>query len=141
MSTPTRYQHPATFVDRLFGRLTAIYGAQKMASMWAGIAPADAPYEVRAKAEHEVKATWIEALSDFHLDVIAAALRDLAKSDQMWPPSLPEFVRMCRDEEQRMKAEMRMVALPAPSDLADPSGPAVAEFKAELKRFLGKRTA
>ncbi|MBX3703972.1 MAG: hypothetical protein KF822_09380 [Steroidobacteraceae bacterium] len=141
MSTPTRYQHPATFVDRLFGRLTAIYGAQKMTAMWAGIAPADAPYEVRAKAEHEVKVTWIEALSDFHLDVVAAALRDLAKSDLLWPPSLPEFVRMCRDEEQRLKAEGRILALPAPSDLADPNSPAVAEFRAELRRFLAKRSS
>ncbi|MGE0745274.1 MAG: hypothetical protein AB7K86_08505 [Rhodospirillales bacterium] len=112
-----------------------------MTAIWAGLVPSDAPYEVRAKAEHEVKVTWIEALSDFHIDVVAAALRDLAKSGLMWPPSLPEFVALCRGEKERIKIERRLLALPAPSDVADPASPAVAEFRAELGKFLSRHRA
>lgn len=140
MSTPSKFSHPSAFADRLFGRLTAIYGTQKMTAMWAGLVPSDAPPHVRERAEGEVRATWTEALATFHIDIVAAALRSLATSDQVWPPSLPEFAKLCREEEERAKAERNMLALPAPSDLADPDSPAVQAFRSELSRFMRRHT-
>jgi len=141
MSTQPKFSHPSAFADRLFGRLTAIYGTQKMTAMWAGLVPSDAPAHVRDRAEAEVRATWTEALGDFHIDVVAAALRSLAIGDQMWPPSLPEFAKLCREEEERVKASNRLLALPAPSDLADPSSPAVQAFRSELSRFMRRHSS
>lgn len=114
MSKPPKYRHPPAFAERLFRRFMAIYGSQKMTAMWAGLVPVDAPDHIREEREAEVRETWADALGDFHLDVVGEAVRSLAKSDAVWPPSLPQFVEMCRQSEEEMKP-MLALALPPPT--------------------------
>ena len=135
-----RHNHPPAFADRLFARMAAIYGANKLSVMWrdmvpAGLQPAEHARQTDA-VMREVKATWTDALNDFHIDVVAAGLRDLAANGGEWPPALPAFVRICRSEEERMKP--RLVALPPPDNTAAADSPARAAFREELARFMGR---
>jgi hypothetical protein len=70
------------WIDRLFSRFGAMYGAQ-WAEKWRGFDIA------------EVKATWAEDLDGVTGDQLRRAL-DHAKSHCSFPPSLPEFVGLCR---------------------------------------------
>lgn len=90
---------PDKWIDRLFSVMGAIYGS-KFADMWAGTDP-----EI-------MKQVWGDKLSGFahRPDIIRGALDDL--DSMAWPPTLPEFVGMCRSRAKRMgTAEF---ALPAP---------------------------
>jgi hypothetical protein len=144
MLTQPKFSHPSSLVERLFARFTAIYGTQKYSSMWAGLVvpnprrSEEQEREAWAKAMQGVQNVWAEALSEFHVDVISAAVRDLALSDQMWPPSLPEFVGMCREQEERIKPAP-LLQLPNDASLADPDSPVVQEALAELRRFTAAK--
>ena len=90
-------------VDRLFARFAAMYGAQKLASMWAG-----------ADLE-SVKETWGAALSRYSTHSIGQAVADLLASGEDWPPTLPRFAEMCRQAGiARHQAQDAAQALPAP---------------------------
>lgn len=90
-------------VERLFARFTIIYGIQKMASMW----PAEG-------VDHEeMKRVWGEQLGRYSLPVIGKAVQALVDSSGEWPPTLPEFVRLCR-EYNRPEARTSAELLPAP---------------------------
>ena len=119
-------------IERLFRRFMAVYGSQKIAVMWDSMP--GSPDEIM----QEVMAIWSKKLARFHPQVIGRALDDVIDSGKEWPPGLPEFAKLCAEAEERLKAETRMLALPAPSDLADPKSPAVEAFRAEMERFLGK---
>lgn len=82
MSIPARL--PASWIDRLFTRFGAMYGAQKVGAMWADTDIG------------EVKAVWADALGRFPGESIAAALQSLIDSGSQWPPTLPEFAEACR---------------------------------------------
>ena len=71
-------------VERLFSRFVAYYGSQKVGAMWA-----DADVQ-------EVKAVWARALMKFDPKSIGGALDRLIESGREWPPTLPEFVELCR---------------------------------------------
>ena len=71
-------------VERLFSRFVAYYGSQKVGAMWA-----DADVQ-------EVKAVWARALMKFDPKSIGCALDRLIESGREWPPTLPEFVELCR---------------------------------------------
>jgi hypothetical protein len=88
-----------TWADRLFGRLAAIYGHPKLASMW----PAD---------DLEVRQAWEEQLRRFTPDVLRQALQAIVDSGREWPPTLPEFVATAR---QFIRPEHAPISLPAPS--------------------------
>lgn len=91
---------PPAWIDRLFARLTAYFGVQKVGAMWAG---ADMD---------EIKAVWGEELGRFKGESIAAALERLRDSGSEWPPTLPEFVELCR--QCAVERAARTPALPAP---------------------------
>lgn len=85
---------PAAWVDRIFAHLSAMYGA-RFADMWRGTDLAD------------VKAMWASKLAGFAdtpnaiklaLDSLDARLN---KNGEAYPPNLPEFLSMCRDEARR----------------------------------------
>ena len=69
------------WIDRLFGRFSAMYGA-RFADMWAGV-------ELSV-----VKSVWADDLSAMTTDEIARGV-EACKSTK-FPPTLPEFVSMCR---------------------------------------------
>lgn len=75
---------PERLAERLFSRLVASYGAQKIGAMWADADMA------------EVKGTWGRALAKFDPRSIADALEALLASGREWPPTLPEFIALCR---------------------------------------------
>jgi len=70
-------------VDRLFSRFTALYGAQKVGAMWHGADIA------------EVKSVWAAQIEP-HKDVLRDAIQSLINQGREWPPTLPEFVALCR---------------------------------------------
>lgn len=87
---------PAEWVERIFSHMACSYGA-KFADMWAGQDPAT------------VRAYWGNKLGRFSGSAIAAAISALeAKS---FPPTLPEFIDLCRAAANR---ESSYVSLPAP---------------------------
>jgi len=95
---------PDAWVDRLFARFTAFYGSQKVGTMWvdAGMA--------------EVKAVWAEQLARFEPASIAGALQRLVDGGNQWPPTLPEFVELCRQAALGRQSAATYEALPAPVD-------------------------
>lgn len=69
------------WIDRLFARLSAMYGA-KFVAAWEG-------FDLSG-----VKSVWMEDLAEFTPAEIAAGVN--ACKTREWPPSLPEFIRLCR---------------------------------------------
>jgi hypothetical protein len=72
---------PQPWIERIFTRLSAFYGS-KFADLWGNSDLAN------------VKAVWSEELSAYSGDEIAAALAQCKTRD--WPPTLPEFLKLCR---------------------------------------------
>lgn len=96
-----------TRMDTLFGHLNAMYGVNKVGAMFAqpGLKAEQAIAAVEA-----AKGTWGNALSRYSGPVLAKALRGLIDQGREWPPTLPEFVALCKDA---MRAEAQpYVALP-----------------------------
>lgn len=91
---------PPAWVERIFKRLAGMYGAQKFGAMWAGTDMEDA------------KELWAEQLGRFKAESIGAALQRLIDSGSEWPPTLPEFVELCR--QCAVERAARTPALPAP---------------------------
>ena len=44
--------------------------------------------------------TWAEGLSIVSLDEISAGFGKMVRTGDPWPPSLPEFIEMCRAEKR-----------------------------------------
>ena len=70
---------PNAWIDRLFGRLAAMYGKHWL-DLWADVPMAD------------VKDAWQTELAGVTGDQLVAALKGLGK----FPPTLPEFVALCK---------------------------------------------
>lgn len=121
---------PAALIERLFSRLIAIYGTQKIAPMWAG---ADLD---------EVKAVWAQDLGRFEPPTIGAGIQALIDSGSQWPPNLPEFVEICRKcAIERETTKPPALALPAPggSYTDDETARAnMARVKAMLAKIIRK---
>lgn len=65
----------------MFGRLAAMYGT-KFADLWRGVDMAD------------IKQAWTEALRGYTADEIMRGVNACMTRD--WPPTLPEFAKLCR---------------------------------------------
>jgi len=72
---------PESWIEKLFSRLSAMYG-RKFADLWAGCNLA------------EVKAVWAEDLAGCSGEEIKRGL-DACKT-RTFPPTLPEFLMLCR---------------------------------------------
>jgi len=72
---------PEPWIERLFARFEAMYGA-RFADAWKGCSIA------------HVKAVWAEDLGGFSRDELAAGIAGCRSRD--WPPTLPEFMKLCR---------------------------------------------
>lgn len=72
---------PAAWIERLFERMAGLYGA-RFADVWRGTDP------------ERVKRIWAEELAGFGGEEIARGVQALKTRD--WPPTLPEFLRLCR---------------------------------------------
>ena len=80
-SPPKSFALPESWIERLFARFSAMYGA-KFADAWRGCNIAD------------VKAVWGDALGGYSRDELAAGVAKCLQRD--WPPTLPEFLKLCR---------------------------------------------
>ena len=80
-SQPKSSALPDGAIDRLFHRFEAMYGA-KVGEAWKGC-------DLR-----NVKAVWAETLGLFSRDQLSAGISGCMGRD--WPPTLPEFVKLCR---------------------------------------------
>lgn len=72
---------PDEWMDRLFSRLSAMYGS-KFADLWRGCNLA------------EVKTVWAKDLGGMSREELAAGVVGCRGRD--WPPTLPEFLKLCR---------------------------------------------
>ena len=69
-------------VERIFKRMAEIYGA-RFADMWDGVTDFDS-----------VKAEWGDALTGYTVEEIKLGVESCRR--RAWPPTLPEFLAMCR---------------------------------------------
>lgn len=94
LSTSTR-PVPVTWVESLFARMTAMYGA-KFADMWRG-----------ADVE-QVKALWAEEMGKLSNEELKRGFGALMTRD--WPPSLPEYIKLCKPAVDPMVAYYEAVS-------------------------------
>lgn len=80
-SQPKSSALPDPWIDRLFARFEAMYGA-KFADAWRGCNIA------------HVKTVWADSLGGCSRDELAAGVAKCMERD--WPPTLPEFLKLCR---------------------------------------------
>jgi hypothetical protein len=100
MSSTSHQPLPTAWVERIFERMTAVYGHQKIAVMWTGVEP------------ESVKRVWAEALGKYPADAVAAAVRAMPDECGAWPPTLPEFVAVVK---AHVQAPEHRRALPVPA--------------------------
>lgn len=115
---------PDSWVLRLFARFAEVYGSQKTAAMWGDV------------GVDSLVPVWAEALGRFDAATLGAAVRAMPERDSAWPPTLPEFVAMCRD--QRVRPE-HMPALPVPKRTPEEIA-AGAEQMQRIREMLGRAT-
>lgn len=72
---------PDGWTERLIDRLSAMYG-QKFTDQWHGVDPA------------YLKSVWSEELASYSADEIKTGL--IGCRSKVWPPTLPEFLMLCR---------------------------------------------
>ena len=80
---------PLTWVDSLFSKFTAMYG-NKFIDMWRGIDTA------------EVKNLWAKELAKLTVEELKAGVHALMNRE--YPPTLPEFVKLCRPKADPLAA-------------------------------------
>lgn len=80
---------PDSWIDALFAKMSALYG-NKFADMW------------RESNMQSVKSVWAQELSKLTREQMARGANSLI--NQEWPPSLPQFIKMCRIEIDPIKA-------------------------------------
>lgn len=111
---------PDSWITKIFGHLEALYGS-KFADLWRGTDPA------------AVRRMWAEKLGGFK-DMPEAIKQALDSLDERpFPPTLPEFIHLCRDAARRIGSSL--AALPhhmTPEEKAkadDAAGVALAAMK------------
>lgn len=110
---------PSAWVDRLFQRFSVMYG-KHWADQWEGVPMAD------------VKDAWRTELGGIRGEQLGKALQSCGK----FPPTLPEFVALCR---QAVTPPAQRLFLPSPQTDATRDAKVIPpEVKAELERLLAK---
>lgn len=98
---------PLSWIETLFARFSAAWGAQKIGAMF----PAD--------SHDDVKSLWADQLGRFEPETLRHALQAAIDTGKEWPPSLPEFVAVCQRSAVERKAHAPAVALPMPKASPD----------------------
>jgi hypothetical protein len=91
---------PAAWVERIFEVMAAVYGRQRLGTMFDGQEP------------DMVKKVWGRALAALPSDAVAAAVHRLPEQAWTWPPTLPEFVAFAREQ---IPPAAHRPALPVPN--------------------------
>ncbi len=74
--------------------------------------------------------TWTQALASITQKELSAGVRACLLREDTWPPSLPEFLRMCRPP----KPNRPVTAMPLPTPVAKPE--VVEKFMTDIRRIL-----
>jgi hypothetical protein len=120
-SGPTN-EHNGQVMARIWQRMTEVYGHRWISAWGEGTNPDGTP--TRAAQ------TWAEGLARYSLDEIRQAFEKLVKRGDEWPPTLPEFMRLCREKRAAPYHRMAGPALPSPA--VDP-----VIIREELKKMRG----
>lgn len=111
-------------IGRLFDRMAAVYGVQKMSSMWTGADPS------------QVRATWARTLSNYPPAALRMAADAMAEECGPWPPTLTEFVALVRSKVEQPE-HRRALPVPKRSDAEIRAG---AEQMAKIRALLARAT-
>jgi len=95
---------PTRAVDRIFARFVAMFGVAAVQRMWG----------CKEDELGAIKGVWADSLGRFSLEQILAGLRALEDSGATFPPTLPEFVALCKRRPPPVVAAHQPFALPAP---------------------------
>jgi len=109
---------PTAWMERLFARLRACYG-NRMATMYGDCPAAD------------IHDAWREGLRGMPADKIKLGLERVVVEHPEWPPTLGEFLALCRRVQPA--AHREFAALPAPK-----RGPIPDAVRGEIDSLLGK---
>jgi hypothetical protein len=93
-SSTSRQMLPLSWIERIFQRLSAFYGS-RFADMWRGC-------DIES-----VKSIWAQELSGFTKEELAAGIA--ACRNLEWPPTLPTFMKLCRQPLDYERAFMEAV--------------------------------
>ena len=104
-------------MSRLWARMAEMYG-HRWVSQYGG--------------SHGAMDTWQRGLRGLTRDDISAGLRALLTRADTWPPSLPEFIQLCRQPAAE-PAHARYVALPKPPVNPERVARVLAELRAQLR--------
>ena len=88
--------------NRLMQHFATLYGAQKVKSM----------YLEDDNAIMAANESWQRFLEATNPEIIRKVLHTLPTLDRKWPPSLAEFVRMCRDFDRVEHRELKALSAP-----------------------------
>lgn len=80
---------PQAWIDALFAKMSALYG-NKFSDMW------------RDSSMQAIKSVWSQELSKLSRDEIAKGANALMS--QEWPPTLPQFIKLCRTDIDPLQA-------------------------------------
>jgi len=80
---------PTAWIEKLFERMAALYGS-KFADMWRGTDP------------EQVKILWAHELGKLSREEVTKGAQALMTLE--WPPSLPQFINLCRPKLDAQKA-------------------------------------
>ena len=110
---------PDRWIGKIFDEMQAMYGS-KFTDMWKGIEPL------------AIRSTWAMTLAGFTArpECLKAAL--CACDERPWPPTLPEFLGLCRDAAKRVGSQH--LALPAPEIDLEASGLRAKELAGAVKK-------
>lgn len=118
---------PESWIDKIFGHMSAYYGSQ-FADRWKDCNLA------------EVKRIWAAELASFsdNPECFAGALKSLIEGS-IYPPTLPEFVALCRRHYQQPRPANAILTHQAGEPLSrDEARMRFAEIKA---RFVSRKDA
>lgn len=113
---------PLSWIETLFARFSAAWGAQKIGAMF----PTD--------SHDAVKAMWANQLGRFEAETLRHALQSCIDSGREWPPTLPEFVAACQRSAIERRAHAPAIALPLPQATPEVAAKAISEAAAAFKR-------
>ncbi len=118
---------PDAYVQRIFEHMSCCYGS-KFLDMWAG-------QDLAA-----VRAYWGRKLGRFSVAAIGAALSALESSP--FPPTLPEFIDLCRAASAREASRAPLPALPAevPKAVAETRAVDAQRMAASVVKVAGSKS-
>ena len=124
---PKPEQIPNKAVARVWSKMIEIYG-HKWASQFGEVSRPDGSLTSTAR-------TWAQGLGKYTAQQISKGFSRLVEDGNEWPPSLPSFVMMCREEKPIASYHRIVTALPAP----EVSPEVIKKNLAEMRKRLSTR--